>query len=284
MNRVALLSMDVEDWYHLEYFRGGAADRGTSMLDGVDRFRGLLAEEGVPATFFVLGEVAEAHPSLPRELAAAGHEVASHGPDHRLLGEMSTAAFVEQLRAHKEELEQRLGAPVAGYRAPCFSMDREKLERLAGLGFRYDSSWARVASHPLYGAMDLSDWREAAPGVYVQPGTGLLEFSLPVVRVRSTSVPVGGGAYFRFFPWPATQALLRRFFAWSGVYVFYIHPFECSARRLAGFPAGTSAATRARFQLGRRAVLPRLRRLIALLRADGFAFETFSQAHARLSA
>jgi peptidoglycan/xylan/chitin deacetylase (PgdA/CDA1 family) len=44
-----------------------------------------LAAGGARATFFVVGEQAERHPSLVAEIAAAGHSVAVHGHRHRNL-------------------------------------------------------------------------------------------------------------------------------------------------------------------------------------------------------
>jgi polysaccharide deacetylase family protein (PEP-CTERM system associated) len=268
--------MDVEDWQHLEYFAGmRPPEPRTSMLDGLDRFRELLAAEAVPATFFTLGEVGIPRAPLLRELAAEGHEVASHGPDHRLLKQLSTAEFVAQMRTHKDELEQALGMPVAGYRAPCFSMDREKLERLPELGFAYDSSWIRFGAHPLYGHMELDDWREVVPGVRRAPGADFMEFEIPTLATRRGRVPVGGGAYFRIFPWLLTRRLVGRFLDGAEVYIFYIHPFEMSAVRGVELPAGVGMGTKLRFQTGRARTAGRFPRLVRLLRERGFSFSTF---------
>jgi polysaccharide deacetylase family protein (PEP-CTERM system associated) len=279
MRPIALLSMDVEDWYHLEYFRGGApASREVSVLDGVRRFRELLDEEGVPGTFFWLGDVAAARAGELRELAASGHEVASHGPDHALLTGRDPAAWAAELARHRDVLEQLLGAPVSGYRAPCFSMDREKLERLPELGFAYDSSWIRFDRHPLYGSMRLDDWAEPVRGARLDPRSRLVELEVTTRRIGRRTIPVAGGAYLRLFPWALTRALLAPRLAEGGVYTFYIHPFECSAVHRVPYPPGTGAATRARFQLGRRRALSRVRRLIGLLREAGFSFSTCSGA------
>lgn len=278
MTGVALLSMDVEEWYHLEYFRGAGANGGPSMLDGVRRFREVLDDEGVPGTFFWLGDMAAGRGAELRALAAAGHEVASHGPDHALLTGRDPGEWADELRRHKDALEQALGAAVHGYRAPCFSMDRQKLERLPELGFAYDASWIRFDAHPLYGSMDLTDWDAPAPGVWRDPRSGLVELEATTRRVRGRTVPVAGGAWFRFFPWAVTRGLLRPRLREGGAYTFYIHPFECSAAEVAEYPAGTSASTRLRFQLGRASTLGRLRKLIRLLRNEGFAFSTCAAA------
>ncbi|HYR07625.1 MAG TPA: polysaccharide deacetylase family protein [Longimicrobium sp.] len=280
MMRTALISMDVEDWHHLEYFAGSRVPvPGQTMLDGLDRFSAVLDEEGVPGTFFTLGEVAATHGPKLRALADAGHEVASHGPDHTLLKRFSTAEFVERMRGHKDALEQAMGRPVSGYRAPCFSMDEEKLARLPELGFRYDSSWIRFGAHPLYGSMDLTAWEEPVPGAWRDPASGLVEFEVPMAATPlGKKLPAGGGAYFRIFPWTVTRGLVRRFLATAGVYVFYIHPFECSAVPGITYPEGTGMGTKVRFQAGRSKTLPRLRRLFAELRAAGFTFSTYDAA------
>jgi peptidoglycan-N-acetylglucosamine deacetylase len=49
------------------------------------RFLDLLRDEGVQATFFLLGDNVSRAPGVAADLVAAGHEVAVHGWDHRLL-------------------------------------------------------------------------------------------------------------------------------------------------------------------------------------------------------
>src|SRR3989442_648447 len=43
--RTAVLSMDVEDWYHLDYFHRPSCDASCSLLDGLDVYLELLARE-----------------------------------------------------------------------------------------------------------------------------------------------------------------------------------------------------------------------------------------------
>ena len=278
----ALLSMDLEDWYHLEYFKG-ARGNGYSMLDGLERFRSLLADERVPATFFVLGELVPRLSSTLRALSAEGHEIASHGPDHVLLHSMSPDDFAATLRVDKARVEDLVGHRITGYRAPCFSIDQRKLERLAELGFLYDSSWIRFSAHPTYGSMQLDHWPEIFPGVRRAPGSDFLEYEVSTAQLAGRSIPVAGGAYFRIFPWLLTRALLQPLLARGGTYVFYTHPFECSNTHLRAYPQGTSRLTRWRFETGRSQTLPRLRALISMLRRAGFEFSTCSGLHSVLT-
>jgi peptidoglycan/xylan/chitin deacetylase (PgdA/CDA1 family) len=71
----------------------------------------LLAEHGVRATFYVLGEHVEKHPALLRRVVAAGHEIGLHGYDHSLDG---LPRQMERTRA----IVRELGAEPATVRPP----------------------------------------------------------------------------------------------------------------------------------------------------------------------
>ncbi len=83
------------------------------------RISSYLAGRGHRATFFVLGRAAAAHPAVVAQLVADGHEIASHGDDHRLLAFTSPAGVRAQLAATEDAVvhatEQR---PVPLFRAP----------------------------------------------------------------------------------------------------------------------------------------------------------------------
>ena len=49
----------------------------------------LLNEVSVKGTFFVLGKVAVAHPTLARDIAKEGHEIGTHGHSHESVESMS---------------------------------------------------------------------------------------------------------------------------------------------------------------------------------------------------
>jgi peptidoglycan/xylan/chitin deacetylase (PgdA/CDA1 family) len=92
----------------------GACDFALTFDDGPDprhtaAISKLLAERGHRATFFVLGRAVRMHPGLIRQLAAAGHEIACHGDDHRLLAYASPRTIVAQLVAWEEAVDAALG-------------------------------------------------------------------------------------------------------------------------------------------------------------------------------
>lgn len=110
-----------------------------------------LDELGTHATFFLLGRMLNPAPWLGRELVEAGHEVALHGWDHRVLllrGPRST--YNDMARAH-DQLTRSCGAPPAFYRPPYGVMTRAAHRSARALGMTpvLWSTWGR-------------DWRRAA--------------------------------------------------------------------------------------------------------------------------
>lgn len=86
----------------------GSTEAVLAALDGA----------GATATFFVLMTRVRRAPGLLEQIAAAGHEVALHGPDHVRLTPLPTRQIVERTRAARLELEDRLGRPVRWIRPP----------------------------------------------------------------------------------------------------------------------------------------------------------------------
>lgn len=78
----------------------------------------VLGAHSMSATFFMLLTRARQVPSLVRDLAAAGHEVALHGLDHRRMTTLPRREAAEWLRRGREELAQIAGQPVRWFRPP----------------------------------------------------------------------------------------------------------------------------------------------------------------------
>ena len=227
-----VLSFDVEEHHRIEAAVGLEVDPG---LRGEYRQRmnrvtewilKLLAERKILATFFIVGQIAETNARLVRTIHEAGHEVASHGWDHRRINLLNPQSFKEDLRMSKEALEQASGAAVLGYRAPTFSLVRQTawaLDVLGEMGLLYDSSIYPVR-HDRYGIPD------APRGLFMAQGARheILEIPPATLSVRGVNVPVGGGGYFRLLPFPLMKlALLRsRRNPNCGATMLYFHPWE----------------------------------------------------------
>jgi hypothetical protein len=265
--------MDVEDWYHLDYFSGLAPDRSSSMLDGLDVYLSLLERHSIRTTFFVLSELAEHLGGTLRAMAAAGHEIASHGVAHKRPLRMTVDEFADDLRQSKATLENVVQRGVEGFRAPCFSMDRTRLEEVRKAGYSYDSSRIDFTGHPLYGSLDVADFDAVSPGHSVQ--RGFHEFEVSTLPVLGKRLPVSGGGYLRIAPWAIMRPLIQRYVDRNPLYVLYIHPFELSQRPQPAAAAMLSTPQRLRFGLGRAGVARKLDKLVRLLKNDGFSFLTF---------
>lgn len=93
-----------------------------------------LDDLGVPATFFVSGRQAAAHPDLIREYVRRGHQVASHGYDHTRFTKLSRRALLEQL----DRTEHAIGGQITGrawVRPPHGALDPTSLVTLRAGGY-----------------------------------------------------------------------------------------------------------------------------------------------------
>lgn len=223
----AAVSVDVEDWFHVENLKDVIArdswDRQELRIErNVERILGLMADHGVRGTWFVLGWVAERLPGLVRRIAAADHEIGSHGFGHELVGALSPYEFRADVRRSKGLLEDIVGAEVIGYRAPCFSITDWSIEVLREVGFRYDSSAFPIIAHDRYGK--LRGVHPGRPIAEIRPG--FHEVCVSSLSICGYGLPWGGGGYFRLLPYSFFSAGVRRLLADGRPYVFYIHPWE----------------------------------------------------------
>lgn len=223
------LTIDVEDYYQVSAFESvvrfeewghfeSRVERNTQTI------LTLFAASGVKATFFVLGWVAERHPSLVNAIQAEGHEVASHGYSHRVLTSMTPQEFRTDIRRAKDILEDITGRKVLGYRAPSFTIMPGTLWALSILaeeGYRYDASIFPIR-HDRYGMPN------ANPACHCLSTDGgpLWEIPPSTVKIGGVRVPVGGGGYFRAFPYPVLRRFLKKIEAQGHPLVMYLHPWE----------------------------------------------------------
>lgn len=274
------LTIDVEDYYHVSGFEHVAPrDRWPTFEPRIARstqtLLDLLAGRGVRATFFILGWVAEREPRLVRAIRNAGHEVGCHSHWHRLVYRQTPSAFRDDLRRSRDVLQQILGERVRSYRAPSFSVTRESLWALDVLleeGFLYDSSMYPTY-HDRYGIPEAPPW----PHTVRRGGGSLYEFPMPICRKLGYPLPVGGGGYFRLYPYFFTRNALRSINAKGRPFVFYVHPWEVDPDQ-PRLP-GVGMMRRFRHYVGLRRTEKRLGRLL-----DDFRFGTLSESLAACEA
>ena len=271
----AVLTLDVEDWNHLDYFDRRECNTSNSLLDGVDVYLELLESLSVPSSFFVLGEIAERKIQFYKDLVRAGHDVGSHGWNHVRPMAMSIDEFRADLQRSLDLMKEINGERGFGYRAPCFSLDRERLDIVRDSGFAYDSSRIDFGNHPLYGSIDMNGYDKLSDAVY-RSGE-FMEFEATTLSVLGKNIPISGGGYLRLFPWLLMKTLVNQYLKKNDLYVLYIHPFELSQLQVPAVPKSTSTLTKFRYSHGRKRVVDKITRLVDLLRSNGYSFTTFSE-------
>ncbi len=121
-------------------WRGGDDD---PLFDrGLPALLDFLDAEGVRATLFAIARALERPDRLRRlrEAVDRGHRIASHTITHRPLLSLSPAERRAEIGDSRKRIEDALGQPVDGFRAPDFAIDRATLEMVAEAGYAWDSS------------------------------------------------------------------------------------------------------------------------------------------------
>jgi len=250
-----LLTIDVEDWFQVENFKRYIpfsswpncelrVERNTHrLLDLLDSHQtadsrqpsvsncelspmsyDLACHSNPKATFFVLGWIAKRLPHLVREIHSRGHEVASHGYYHNLCNQESGDALKNDLAGSKKLLEDIIGAPIYGYRAPSFSINDDILKMIETCGYLYDSSFNSFCMHGRYGSINLS--KNGKMGIASQISDAFYELPISNLKVRCCVLPLGGGGYFRLLPFCLFRKGLETILRNEAAYMFYIHPWE----------------------------------------------------------
>jgi polysaccharide deacetylase family protein (PEP-CTERM system associated) len=219
----------------------------------------ILEVQGVKATFFFLGKVARRFPALVRRVAAAGHEVGSHGYRHCPVTHMTRREFLADVAHSQRVIEDAIGRPVLGYRAPYFSIKAGvhwPIDILKELGIRYDASVLPIDRPP---GMEL-----VCPRRPFRHANGLWEIPVATLQLLTfLHLPLASGNGLRWLPRHLRRRWVRRFERDVGAGVFYLHPWELDP----GSPVAP-CLSRWLLRVGRRRLPERFREL---LRETSFA-------------
>ena len=217
-----ILSVDVEDWQQSTWDRNlpisaRSAEYTLKLMD-------ILRDRGVKATMFVLGKFSKKYPNIVKKIHDNGHEIACHGFGHVEIFKQSYNKFKSDVEKSKNILEQIIGEPVIGYRAPDFSIVKSSLwslEILSELGFKYDSSIFPI-NHRRYG---ISNWVTDIHRIELNNGLSIVEFPLSTYKTGNVNIPVSGGGYFRLIPLHLYFYFIKQILR-KHPFIFYMHPYE----------------------------------------------------------
>ena len=257
MTVLNVFSVDLEGWYQsldpdpapvpLEGQRDG-------IRAGIDRLLGICGRRGVKGTWFVLGAVAELLPAEVKAVAAAGHEIASHGFGHDDVHVLGPERFREDLRRAGSAIETACGVRPRGYRSPRWSAGRAGawyFDALRQEGYAYDSSLNPV---PMLGTRGMRHDVHRIGGVA----------ELPPMAVRTILgwLPGGGSLGLRNLTHRVIRGRAQALNAAGEPAVFWVHPWEVAQGRLSG---RMPFATRLACNLSRVDLAARLDRLFSEL-------------------
>jgi len=224
-------TVDVEEHFQVAALKDAVEIRAWSGQESrvernTNKLLEILAQHNVHGTFFVLGWVGERNPNLVRSIVSAGHELACHGQSHQLIYEQDVSVFREETLRAKKTLEDVASVSVMGYRAASYSITANSiwaLDVIGEAGFKYDSSIV-PARHDLYGIVGAPVFPYK---IRLRDGNELCEFPPSTIRLMGLQVPIGGGGYFRAFPyWFTRWGLTSVNKKYGQPFSFYTHPWE----------------------------------------------------------
>jgi len=275
---VNVLSIDVEDYHAIvDRWWFGVADSTPTraVLDNTLYLLDRIEAFNARATFFVLGEVTEEYPDLIRRIHRGGHELGVHGHKHRWVHTLTPDAFSSEVVRAKKSIEDIIGQPVLGHRAPAFSINSNMtwaVDVLCKAGFKYDSS-----IYPMRGR------HYGDPSVPLEPfmlkgSEGqLLEIPMTVLEFAGRRWPVCGGGYLRHFPFFINSWAMKKINRQRPV-IIYLHPYEFDCCPIKEAAADWPLRRKLQFRLfsylqhrNRKGMSAKLDRMLSLARFDSIS-------------
>lgn len=272
--KYAVFTMDVETFADTECISSSGIQVDVDLMDGLEEYLKILDKHRIKSTLFTVGDLAPNIAGQLRQYIQNGHQVALHSYAHVAPMTVPVEQFRENTRIAKKRLQELLGVDIRGFRAPCFSMDKARLDVLRELGFTYDSSYLdyQPARHTV--KMDLKHFRQLRKNVFRRGN--FYEFGLSKEKVFGQPFPISGGGYVRLSNWGFIKTLIRYHIHKNDYYVFYLHPFELTKQKVP-FLKELKSYDQYYIKQGISTYGQRIEKIIRMLQKDGYEFVTFEQ-------
>lgn len=114
---------------------------GFAIHEGLAPLLDLLDRRGVAATFYVPGVTADRYPDSVRQIAGRGHELASHGYNHRATNLLSRDEERDELHRGIEALEAITGVRPAAWRSPSWEFSDATMALLIEAGITISANY-----------------------------------------------------------------------------------------------------------------------------------------------
>ena len=181
---------------------------------GVSKILELLANEALPATFFIPGWTVENHTARVEEIIAGGYEIAHHGYLHRSAEPDNEDIVREEIERGLDALKRVIDVCPEGHRAPSGDLTEYLLRLLSEHGFLYNSNFKDNFVPYRHTLADGSD------GVIELPLNPTLDdgnFGLSAVRSPRPLYP-------KEWVLSIWQDEFRETYDWGGLFILTMHP------------------------------------------------------------
>lgn len=272
--KYAVFTMDVETFADTECISKAGIQVDVDLMDGLDEYMTILERHGIKSTLFTVGDISSKLAKRIKPYIDNGHALALHSYAHVAPMLVPVDQFREKTRQAKTRMKQLFGIDVTGFRAPCFSMDRDRLDVLQELGFTYDSSHLDFLHARNTVDMDLHDFEKLRNGIYRDHN--FFEFGLAKERFFGSFLPISGGGYVRLSHWGFMKSLIHHYIRQNDYYVFYLHPFELTKKKVP-LIKGLKSYDKYYIKHGIRSYAKRIEQIITMLKQQGYEFVVFEQ-------
>lgn len=184
---------------------------------------GLLDDLGLKATMFIPGYVAEHFPGLVGAIAAANHEVGSHGYRHIIAERLQRRDFRNDITMSKKKLEDITSKEVCTYRSPSWGITARTpwaYDELIDAGYRIDNT----AQPGLLKYLGRSP-TDMTPFIYKE--------LLTVIPVTSfvffgNAIPFNGGLFCAYIPIHLQIGYFKSLNRKGLPFNYFCHPYEAN--------------------------------------------------------
>lgn len=272
--KYAVFTMDVETFSDTDCINYANIHVDADLLDGFDEYIKIMDRHGIKSTLFTLGKLAPKIVDRLKPCIARGHKLALHGYSHVPPMSIPVEQFREKTLLAKNRMESLFHTDVVGFRAPCFSMDKARLDVLQELGFQYDSSYLNYLKARHTVDIDLSDFQQLRNSMFRKKH--FYEFGLSKGKVFGNPFPISGGGYVRLSQWGFIKALIHQYIRKNDYYVFYLHPFELTKQKVP-FIKELKSYDKYYIKRGIRSYGKRVEKIIRMLKRQNYEFVTFEE-------
>ncbi len=156
----------------------------------------ILAEEGVHATFCLVGDMVRKRPEITRTIAGHGHTLCSHTMNHAFLDAVPPEQAAQEVVAGADEVAGVTGQPVTLFRAPSGRTTPAILDLVHGRGLRVLDWTVDVEASEHRSAAELiqrvQDHLKPGAVILLHDGGGVRDTTVEMLRPLIQSLKAAG--------------------------------------------------------------------------------------------